>query len=512
MAIADYEFHIDWNGNGDFSDISEDVTGDVLRREPLSIVYGRDQTRSLSPMRAGEASFLLNNISRDYSPENDSSPLAGNILPGRPVRIRATHNLQTHSLFRGFTDDYDVLPDLTERAVKLTFLDALARFRGTEISTELHHGIRTGEAIGLILDAIGWPKADRDLDLGATFIRWWWKNETDAFTTLEEIVNSEGPPALATVGPDGKFVFRDRHHRLTDAASLTSQATFSDVDIEPVFSRPLIYDHGWRDIINSVTLSVQERSPTDVAEVVWSSDATYSIADGETLPVRTQLSDPVINAISPVAGIDYRIRSGTVTVSLIHTTGTAITISLTASGGPAIVDQLQLRAFPVEVRRTVQVHVEDSVSIDRYGRRTGSINAPFANVHDALAIAEIILAHRAERLPIVQMLVINKTVERLTEQLGRDLSDRITIVEPELGLNDDFYIEQIAHHSIGSFRHETTFGCEQAPTQIDSAFTFDVAGRGFGDGKFGLGGLSDPDNIFRFDTAGQGFDDGLLAY
>lgn len=512
MATADYEFHIDWDNDGTFTGTGEDVTGDVLRREPLTIVYGRDQARSLSPMRAGEASFLLNNVSRDYSPENDSSPLAGTILPARPARIRAIHLAQTHSLFHGFTDDYDVLPDINNRSVKLTFLDALARFRGTEISTELHHGIRTGEAIGLVLDAIGWPEADRDLDLGASILPWWWEDGTDALSALESIVSSEGPPALATVGADGAFVFHDRHHRLTDAASLTSQATFTDVDVEPVFSRPLVYDHGWRDIINSVTFQVGERGPSAVPEVAWSSDRIYSIADGESLPIRTRPSDPVIGAITPVEGTDFRIRSGTVTASLLDTSGQSVTILLTASGGPAELDQLQLRAFPVAVRRTVQVHFDDPVSIERYGRRTGSIEAPFANVHDALAIAEIVLAHRAERLPIVHMRVQNATDERLTQQLSRDLSDRITIVEPELGLDDEFFIEQIAHNADGFFYHETIFGCEKTLSQIDNAFTFDVAGRGFDDGKFGLAGLSDPDNMFRFDEAGRGFNDGLLAY
>mgnify|MGYP001588543521 CR=1 FL=1 len=32
---------------------------------------------------------------------------------------------------------------------------------------------------------------------------------------------------LCDVAPDGTFMFRDRHHRLLDAASLTSQATYS---------------------------------------------------------------------------------------------------------------------------------------------------------------------------------------------------------------------------------------------------------------------------------------------
>lgn len=511
MAEATYEFHIDWDGDGAFSGTGEDVTERI--RDTIDIGYGRDQARSLSPPRVGEARFELENISRDYSPENDSSPLAGNIIPARPVRIQATHDSQTHNLFHGFTDGFDVLPALPERRVQVACLDALARFQGVRISTELHHGIRTGEAIGIVLDAIDWPEADRDLDTGATIIPWFWLDQEDGLTALEQIVNSEGPPALGTVDGDGKFVFRDRHHRLIRSASLSSQATLSDGGTEPMISDDVTYDHGWRDIVNSVTLSVDERSPSGIAEVVWSSDLIYSVADGETLTIRTQPADPVLNAITPVLDTDYRVRSGAVEAALSQTSGTAIVIKITGSGGPAVFDQLQLRAYPVTTRRTVEVHVEDPESVDAYGMRSPRLDAPWASVHDALAIGEIVLAHRAERMPIVTVRLDGQTDERLTQQLTRDLSDRVTIEESEIGLDDDFYIERIDHViSHAGFNHITSFGCEKVVSQIDDAFTFDVAGRGFDDGKFGRTGLSDPDNIFRFDTAGQGFDDGLLVY
>jgi hypothetical protein len=167
----------------------------------------------------------------------------------------------------------------------------------------------------------------------------------------------------------------------------------------------------------------------------------------------------------------------------------------------------------VTVRRTIEVHAEDSLSIERYGIRAPSLDAPWANVHDALAIAEITLAHRAGRLPIVTVHLDGQTDERLTEQLTRDLSDRVTIEEAELGLDDDFFIERIDHLiSHAGLNHETTFGCEKAPTQVDDPFTFDVAGLGFDDGVFARSGLSDPDTMWRFDQADRGFDDGLLSY
>jgi hypothetical protein len=63
----------------------DDVTG---RTRSISIRRGRDD--NLDPMRAGEATIVLHDPDARFSPANSSSPLAGMILPMRPVRIQAT--------------------------------------------------------------------------------------------------------------------------------------------------------------------------------------------------------------------------------------------------------------------------------------------------------------------------------------------------------------------------------------------------------------------------------------
>src|SRR5690606_20333360 len=117
-------------------------------------------------------------------------------------------------------------PDRDNRSIDITALDLLSLLQGTKISTELYAAQRTGALIGVILDAVGWS-GPRDLDLGATFVPWWWAEETDAFQALQELLASEGPPSIAYVAPDGTFVFRDRHHRLLRSQSLEPQASFA---------------------------------------------------------------------------------------------------------------------------------------------------------------------------------------------------------------------------------------------------------------------------------------------
>ena len=509
---ATYSVGIDWTGDGDFTDPGDDVSGRILDRSSLTAQYGRDQDRSQSPIAAGEASFELNNSSRDYSPENTSSPLAGKILPSRSVQIQATLAATTYSMFQGFLDGFDVQPVIESRSVVVSCVDLLARFKGVTISTPLYFSITTGQAIGLVLDAMGWPASQRDIDTGASSIQWWWE-EGDAFQALTKIVNSEGLPALVTVDGSGNFVFRDRTHRLTRAASLTSQATFRDSGAEPLFSAPLTYDQGWRDVVNSVSFSVDQRQPDGALSVVWSSPDTIVIGDGEIVEIQVVANEPFTGAIRPRQDDDFTLASGTVTCALTRDSGQSTTIRFLASGGPAVITYLQLRAYSVPVVRTVQVQAQDSTSQGQYGVRSWPNDAGWAGVNDARAIADGILAYRAQRLPIVEFDLRSGVIThtRLTQQLVRDLSDRITVVEAQTGLSDDFFLERISHRVAGLL-HVTTFGCEMAPAPTSNGFTFDATGLGFDQGVFGARGLDNPNLIFRVDHPTQGkFDVGIFA-
>jgi len=221
-----YTVAIDWNNDGDYDDTAENVTDDVLASGPVTFQYGRDQARSLSPPAVGTIGFTLCNADRIYSPENPDSPIVDDIAPAAPIKVEEVIDNVLYPLMTGRVDDFDVRTDRGDRSATVTGLDGLALLRGTKISTELYEAQRTGTLIGVILDTIGWA-ADRDLDLGATHVPWWWASQQDAFDLLTELLASEGPPSIAYVAPDGTFVFRDRHHRLLRAASLTSQATFS---------------------------------------------------------------------------------------------------------------------------------------------------------------------------------------------------------------------------------------------------------------------------------------------
>ncbi len=472
MARPTYALAVDWSQNGVWTNTGESVISRTLTRDRITCSYGRDTARALSPLANGEASFTLNNTSRDYSPMNTSSPITSVLGPGRPVRWQATHLATTYTLFLGQLDDYIVNARRGERVARMTLVDGLARLRDATVSTELHDAVRTGEAIDLLLDAAGWT-AGRDIDPGATVIRWWWVDGQDAWSALEDLVASEGSPAIAYIGTDGSFVFRDRHHRLTRSASTTSQATFrGDTGAEPKFS-DIAYEIGWREIVNSVTFSVPERQPSLAKEVVWSYDGTISIPAAGSETITVQASDPFYDAVTPADGTDFGTRYGTATASLSRTSGQSLELTISAGVSGAAVNNLQLRATSVKVARTTQVSYESSSSVTSFGRRSGSVDAPWAGRWDAGAIARLIVNKRGDRVAAATITLLSKDDTRLTQQLNRDIGDRVTIVEPELGLSNAFHIERIEHDANEALL-ETRFGCEQVGTTLDAAATIFV--------------------------------------
>src|SRR5215207_5667937 len=284
-APSPFKVEVDLDRDGDYDDTGEDVTARVRRQGAVSAEYGRDQSTALAPTISGRGALILNNASRDYSPRNPTSPLYGNLKPGRPVRITRTveavggyvdeysdpyddlYTLSpsgtagTYTLFTGHTDDQPINPDIDAKSVTLSLVDSLADFRGQTISTSLYAGLRTDQAIGYILDACGWTGA-RYLDPGATVIPWWYEDNTDALTALDKVVRSEGPPALLTVNTDGGIVFRNRHHRVIDLPSIDSQSTWRNTGtVEPVMQKPFLYDEAWRNIINTGSIPVDVKTP-----------------------------------------------------------------------------------------------------------------------------------------------------------------------------------------------------------------------------------------------------------
>jgi hypothetical protein len=528
---AGWVMSADWTRQGVFTNPYENVTKQL--RGDIVVSYGRNEPRAISPAGAGKLSFRLINVSRVFSPENTSSPIAGQVLPGTTTQYQVTDptTAAIYVLAKGPIDSIEVDTTDPAKTVSITASDGWGEPGAEQLSTPVYSGQRTGYLINVILDAINWT-GGRDIDAGATVVPWWWVEGADAATAVNDLVNSEGPPAIAYV-EGGTFVFRDRHHRLQRADSLTSQGLYTQNKPSgpvaagdfKILRDSFTYDHGLNNIVNSVTLTVDQRSPTDTS-VVWSTDEFINLGANEVRTYIAQGSDPFINAIVPVpvgpsplgddstVG-DYTLVAGTVTMALSRTSGQTCFLTVTAGAGGAVIQGLALRATPIPVARTVQVQQEDTSSVLTYTRKKWDGTAPWASAYDADAIAQQIIAVYAQPRPTVTFDIANVNTTHLSAILTRNISQRITVKNDELGLNGDFYVEQLTHTIIkNGLIHKQTIGAQAVdPGQPANVFTFDTSGKGFNDGFFGVNGVNNPTQMFVLDTAvsTQMFDVGGFA-
>ena len=146
-------------------------------------------------------------------------------------------------------------------------------------------GDRAGTRIGRILDAIGWPSADRSLSTGATVLGEW-QSASSPLAACQAIADTE--QGLFFIAGDGKVTLRDRQWITTNSSSITSQATLGDGSGEtPYFDIEIDGNHvEW--VRNVVTVSY-------AGGQVTVSDSTSTAAYGEQ-------SDSASASLLPAAG------------------------------------------------------------------------------------------------------------------------------------------------------------------------------------------------------------------
>lgn len=481
--------------------------------------YGRDQMRQTSPAALGTASFNLQNATRRYSPDRPDSPLYGDLDAGRPMAGQVVWGDTAYPLFQGRVDNYNLASSRSNRSASFSFLDPEAGFQNTPVTTAILFGQRTGDAVNTILDSVGWT-GPRSIDPGATVMPYWWLDNTVAGGAINDLVLSEGPPAIFYIAPDGTATFRDRTHRLLRDQSLTVQGDYSANEVDcatpPVTGltwtdESFSYVHGWKDIVNTVNFSVDQRVADPLPSVVWSSTDTVQIAPNQVYTFEVVASDPFVDAVLPVRDTDFTSTGSVVLVFMDKTSGLSTTISLLSLTGTAVVTGMQLRAHPFSVVGTVNIGATDSTSIDEHGSQVYPNQAPWASTADAGAIASAVVTRYAQRRPTVSINVSAKDPLHYGQILQRTVSDRVHIAYGETGTDADFYVEHLAHtmqREDWNGRppvHGVVLGCEQAGSTVSpNPFTFDLRGAGFDTGTFDAQSGDDPATVFVFDDPVQG--------
>jgi len=481
---------VDWDDDGDYEDVGEDVSADVLLyADPITMVRGRDQLRQLAPPMAGSFTCSVDNQDRTYAPQSPGSPLASYLFPGHSVRCEYLHEGVPYPLWTGILDDLPQHPQIGRERADLPAFGTLTRLRGKTVTTALATNVRTDEALSLLLDAAGWPADQRVLNAGATTLDYWWLDEQDAFTAAQELVNTEGPGAALYEDAEGRLVFEGRHYRITNPRCTTAQATFLGDGSEPHRLPDLAYNPGLKDVFTRCAVEVKLRA-TQPLDVLWQLGEDVTLAANQTkgYTIRSLSGDPFTGALVPVAGTDYTVTVGSLSsVSLTHTSGGATTLFLTAGASGATVTGLQVRAQVVAVTNTVvvtdTVTAETQTARDRYGTITYplSVRAEL-DVEVARDFCNaIVQRYRAPRATVeftIPAITDASTVQALTRQV----SDRIGLADPISGLALQVFVERLSSRMEGAILLTTIGGEEASDTSEYGVYgtgQYDVSRYGF---------------------------------
>lgn len=450
MTTPTVVLEVSWNGDDDFSDANEDITAYTLA---VSCQRGRDSgSQLIARSTAGQLQAILYNPSGRFSRFNSSSPLYGSLLPGRKVRFRTTAPTAA-TLWTGFLDDIQPVTGGDIPTVRLIAYGAFRRLADGEnkINAGPLVGAQTGTVIGSILDAAAWPVGARSIQTGEVPLGNWYVVEKGAVEALQEVEDAE--QGFVYEGLDFDIVFEGRYHRLLNEG--TSQGTFTDAVTGNWYLPPNQRDP-LREVFNVARANVTPWS-TGALAVLWTlQDVPVLLGAGQSISYTAQVSSGYVDPwTTPVVGTDIvqtGVANGDVGVSVTKTaTKMLITVTNNHATASASISLFQARGVPITALDSYQLIAEDATSKTAYGQRSYPLPTPwYPNGAYAQAGLDYFISLKKDPHPQIELAIpANVDNTLFAHAVQRALSDRITVVATgiltNLGINQDFFIEAIAH-------------------------------------------------------------------
>jgi hypothetical protein len=204
------------------------VTVDVSNQVD-SIKTTRGRSANADNFQTGSMSLRIIDQNGDFNPMNPASPYYNLLTPMRKVVISASYGATTYPIFAGYITTYETTTPRDVGEVVYTTIQAVDGFRlasNAQISTvsSATAGQTSGTRIGKILDQIGWPATQRDIDTGQTTVQADPGNARTALAALQTIESTEyGALYMDALG---NFTFQDR--QLTSTSVAGTPVVFND--------------------------------------------------------------------------------------------------------------------------------------------------------------------------------------------------------------------------------------------------------------------------------------------
>ncbi|MBE2271325.1 MAG: hypothetical protein IAE80_24035 [Anaerolinea sp.] len=498
-----WTFRIDWNRDGDFSDLHENVSNHVLQanwflgfREPYKDVAENSVL-----------TLILRNDSRLFSPENASGALYGNLLPFRTVKVESYDGVTTRTHWVGRIET--IQPQVNEngqRTVQIVAAGVMHLYTAAESRLVLQENRRSDEILAELIKEVVIPPAGNQawvlgnagssnvgqstymshvtmysaLEAGKTTIvmtgdNWVRqggyadaeKESFDVYHAIADVVATERGRFF--IDREGKAVFWNRHHLLYDTPI---GLTFADT------MNGMTYTYASIDgMKNEVIVVCHPRSvSTSTTDVLWElKDEMIVIAPGKTRTVFVKYLDEKATRIGAkdvtLTEVTFEEGSATATINA-KGNGAELVFSNSSGSDYAVVKTAVVRGRKITTYSNMEAKATDQTSMSFYGRRTMRLNLPgVSNLADAQYIADFELLRRKQPRGEVSALTVvshGKTGGGYhAQQLALTLGDTVQITESQTGHNRKYFIIGEAHKlTKGATYFETTWYLEPAPDPV----------------------------------------------
>jgi hypothetical protein len=396
----------------------------------------------------GRAIITLDNYDRRYDPFYTGSPLYPYVLPGRKVSLKekAGTSATQYPIITGRIADIKPISGIDQ--VKITVEDDTRILMDETISMTIQTSQQVDTLIGLVLDEVGWPSADRAIDAVTDTIPYWWADGVSAWDALNEL--AESVLGSFFIAADGKDTFYGRSHSDTAVVTLDQADILKQIDV------PQPYEN----IRNSITINVKPRVEVDTT--LWELQEKTLVTAGETIYIWAEFSYdgesvPATVVTTPVATSDYTMNSAADGSGTNMTSDFAVSIDTFAkrakltiknnSASNGYITMFKINGTAAYVPNIASVVDEDSASIAIYKKRSFLLESDwFQDVN----LAQSFVDYLVTSLPLVRAFPEMQIEFQPTLQFPIDLFSRVLVSIPYRGVNNVYAIGSIEHKSLNN--------------------------------------------------------------
>ena len=364
------------------------------------------------------------------------------------------------SLFHGAVDLVRPRPRPGAEYCYLRALDEMERLTSVTLYTHATSQLpqSSDDILGDMLDYADVSPARRRLDAGATLVPDTWSPSIWNVRALDEVQRlQDEEDGLVYVDGHGYWRLEARGHRAAGPHTAPLATLGDDGAGGGAYFSDIAWDDGAGNIENIVFMRIRDAT-NEGEQTAWTLTETPRFAAHETKEflAESRTYDTVGGQIRPRRGTDYAantLRDGTGTdisreVSVSHPArgefngkGTLVRVTFGATPGYLTLLKLRTRnAF--RYQDPVLVRAEDADSRQTYGDRTMTIEARWTREADAaLATVESRRDRRKDPKTVLRAVVPNGSRSNVLLMLQRSFSDRITVTYPDMGIDEDFFVE-----------------------------------------------------------------------